>query len=502
MGRTKVGEIPQCQALRKLLGVGTPHDKESICFKNTIQEFRVQYRSDEGEFGYSFRTWGDPSHQKGLIRMTDGFLERDGQGPRFWPDHEGSAPVKPLKWTKDRARIKKLIKQLFWRMNQQQHWKGVGSSLRTTNNRSARSNPRRSQTLDQERPTERHPVENEDTTMDDMIEYWNQDQDDSDSPDHPWRSADPYQVPQSPDRANAQAQASTPGTPANKTRDAQRPDTDPESTQTNERPSPFGPTAPLAQMTEHQEATPPPEAAAPADVSYTPSSRSRKIVERQGFVDTREIEVDEDLRSNSPAPSERSDPDFRPSPEAAPQPQQDSQMDEPSITRSHPDPEPLEQPRPSTERSAPRDIVTTSSAMPPPPLPLSRRTPARAPAQIRRRIVIKYSVQITPGNYRLWDHRGTFNRMSMEDFEKVHKLANIDSVQFLLEGEGMSWDDQVLQGDDFGFQNMKNRFTKKIKSDLAKPENTREVVEYEILVIPVKNAEPEVEFIREQTVCL
>ncbi|KAF4959128.1 hypothetical protein FSARC_10841 [Fusarium sarcochroum] len=500
MAKSKVGDIPSCLALRKKLGVGTPGDKESIFFRNTIQDFRVQYMSDEGDPGSEFRKWDEHSHQKGLIRMTDDFLEIEGKGPRFWPDDEGSAPVKTLKWTKDRARIKKLIKQLFFRMNQQERWKGSGSKLRATNDRSESVEPRRSQTLDRERPTEQRSIENEDTTMDEMIEYWNQDEDDTDSPGHPWRTSDPYEVPQSPDRASAQG--STTGTQTNETHGTQRPAFNSDSTRANERPPPLGHTAPLAQMTEHQEATPPPEATDPTTNNDTPSGRSRRPVERQGFVDPRDVEMDEDPRSYSPAPSERSDPDFRPSPEPIAQPQQDPPTDEHSNARSVSESEPLEQPRPSTERALPPNIVTSSSTMPPPPLPLPRRTPVPAPARTRRRIVIKYSMQITPGNYRLWDHRGTFDRMSMVDFEKVHKLTNIKSVRFLLEGEDMSWDDQVSQGDNFAFQNMKKRFIKKIRSDLAKPENTREVMEYEILIIPVKGAEPEVEFIREQTVSL
>ncbi|KAF4997499.1 hypothetical protein FGRMN_3863 [Fusarium graminum] len=109
-----------------------------------------------------------------------------------------------------------------------------------------------------------------------------------------------------------------------------------------------------------------------------------------------------------------------------------------------------ELPRPSIETVAsPAEADGARRAMPPPPLPLTRPTETLA-AQRR----------------------------------------------------GMSWDDLVPKDDDLAFQDMKGRFKEKIRDDLDEIGDRRDVVYYDIVIIPLRASEASPEAIREQTVAL
>lgn len=53
--------------------------------------------------------------------MTTAYLEKEGNGALFWPDEESAAHYNRWQYSKHHTRIKRLIKQLFFRLNQQQH---------------------------------------------------------------------------------------------------------------------------------------------------------------------------------------------------------------------------------------------------------------------------------------------------------------------------------------------------------------------------------------------
>lgn len=146
------------------------------------------------------------------------------------------------------------------------------------------------------------------------------------------------------------------------------------------------------------------------------------------------------------------------------------------------------------------------SRLHPPPTEHTHPTIPRATdsAGVRpeRRILVTYSVQTSPRNYRLWDHGGSFGTMTMAEFEARHGFHNVRMVHFVLQGPGMSWDDQVCQGDDFYFQQMKKRFKSKIWNDLAENRDGDEVVQYEILIEPVRDEESRQDFVREESICL
>lgn len=233
--------------------------------------------------------------------------------------------------------------------------------------------------------------------------------------------------------------------------------------------------------------------------THTLSGRRRRPVERQGFVDTPEFVEEFGSVSKSPEPTERSNVSRRGSPD----------LGTPSRAQSHLGD--LQNPStilesvaaevPHTEYTAPpREESNARRTMPPPPIPLPQSV-ARATPKLPR-ISIKYRIQKSPGVFRVWDPRGTFKSLSMDELQTIHGFQDVESVQFILQRRGMSWDDLVPKDDDVAFQDMKARFEDKINDDCEEIGEKRVVVYYDILVIPVRNTEDSQESVQEQSISL
>jgi hypothetical protein len=140
-------------------------------------------------------------------------------------------------------------------------------------------------------------------------------------------------------------------------------------------------------------------------------------------------------------------------------------------------------------------------AMPPPSLPQATYQTPEATTK-RPRYGIKYSVEKSPGNLTLWDHHGTFGRMSMSEFQFIPGFHDIDAVRFIVQREGRSWDDRVHKNDDVAFQDMKVRFRGLIRNDLDGLGPDSGFIPYDIWIIPIRSSETEEKFVREQTIAL
>ncbi|KAF9766783.1 hypothetical protein IL306_000741 [Fusarium sp. DS 682] len=266
------------------------------------------------------------------------------------------------------------------------------------------------------------------------------------------------------------------------------------------------PAAPVAQMTEHREHTPSTGTTTrPTDTErYTSSGRSCRPVLRLNFVETPTFETEDDSQSISPPPSRQSDPGSRLSPELGTDPPRASPVGTSQNPRAASEPMSVEQPRLSTEDITPaQEMDQASRAMPPPPLPQTQ--PERTtPGTITRRprYNITYSIEKSPGQFRSWDHYGTFGRMSMAEFQREHKLNDIYAVQFIVKRRGMSWDDKIPKNDDVAFQDMKVRFLDLIADDLDGIGTDRDFVPYDIWIIPIRSTEIDESVVREQTLAL
>jgi hypothetical protein len=278
----------------------------------------------------------------------------------------------------------------------------------------------------------------------------------------------------------------------------QSPDTEPNiaNTSTSDVPSP----APIAQMTEIQDVTSLAEATIGVlNGTHTLSGRRRRPVERQGFVNTTEFVAEAGPESESPDPTERSIASPRGSPELGTPSRAQSHLGE--LQNASPALKSVATEMLHTEYTAPpRDESNARRAMPPPPIPLPQ-SEVRATPKLPR-ISIKYRIQKSPGVFRVWDPRDTFKSLSMDELQTIHGFQDVESVQFILQRRGMSWDDLVPKDDDVAFQDMKIRFEDKISDDYDEIGERRGVIYYDILVIPVCNTEDGREFVREQKVSL
>ncbi|KAL2192292.1 hypothetical protein P885DRAFT_82332 [Corynascus similis CBS 632.67] len=71
--------------------------------------------------------------------MTVAYLEKEGNGMLFWPDDKSSDNYNKYQYSKDHVRIKQLVKQLFFRLNQQQFRNKKYKNKADSNNKSADS---------------------------------------------------------------------------------------------------------------------------------------------------------------------------------------------------------------------------------------------------------------------------------------------------------------------------------------------------------------------------
>jgi hypothetical protein len=235
--------------------------------------------------------------------------------------------------------------------------------------------------------------------------------------------------------------------------------------------------------------------------THTLSGRRRRPVERQGFVDTTEFVEEAGSESELLAPPEQSNASPRGSPELGTLSSTHCQLYDLQNASTGTEPVSVEEPRLSSEHATPsREESDARKAMPPPPIPLLQ-SPVSATPKLPR-ISIKYRIQKSPGVFRVWDPRDTFKSLSMDELQTIHGFQDVESVQFILQRRGMSWDDLVPKDDDVAFQDMKIRFEDKISDDYDEIGERRGVIYYDILVVPIRNTEDSRESVWEQKISL
>ncbi|KAJ4131088.1 hypothetical protein NW768_006629 [Fusarium equiseti] len=103
--RTPARSTLKLTTLRKLLGYGKSGEEREKTFKRAITEqFKTFVSSVDDLPAFKLTKWKDRDHQRGLLEVTDDFLEVKGKGDEFWP-HWNSG-----------LRIRRLMTQMFWRM--------------------------------------------------------------------------------------------------------------------------------------------------------------------------------------------------------------------------------------------------------------------------------------------------------------------------------------------------------------------------------------------------
>lgn len=84
--RTKTSSIPNLTTLRKQLGYGIPGGERDLAFKKAIAEqVRTFVSSTDNLPAFKLTKWKNRVHQRGLLEVTNDFLDVKGKGTEFWP---------------------------------------------------------------------------------------------------------------------------------------------------------------------------------------------------------------------------------------------------------------------------------------------------------------------------------------------------------------------------------------------------------------------------------
>ncbi|KAG5797290.1 hypothetical protein H9Q69_003673 [Fusarium xylarioides] len=486
MSKEKIGDIPKITPLQIALGYPRS-DPSSRFFVQTYKKFIEGYKTSGGVPGVSLIKWTDARQRVDLEYMAKGFAIIEGRGKQFWPASESSSSGDSLIWPQDDQKIVKLLAQLFFRHNQQEHQKGLNSPSKKK--QAARHERQRSQTLGQSNAMSPSvPSEEMDT------DPWNEVDSDSfpDIDDILPRSTGPD------NQTSSAGNMSNTTLPPQASPTAINPPNDPAVS--------FTPTAPVAQMTERLNTAAAAETIARAidgfTEKYTSSGRSCRPVQRLNFVETPTFDTEDDSQSLSPPPSRQSDPGSRVSPELGTETPGVSNIGTSQNPRATSEPMPFDKTQLATEDITPvQETNQPTRAMPPPPLPQATYQTPEATTR-RPRYDIKYSVEKSPGNFTVWEHYDRFTPMSILEFQFMHGFNDIDAIRFVVQREGRSWDDKAHKNDDVAFQNTKVRFKGLIRNDLEGLGPDSGYIPYDIWIIPIRDSETEEKYFREQTIAL
>ncbi|KXH39669.1 hypothetical protein CSAL01_02993 [Colletotrichum salicis] len=113
--------IPPITQLREQLDYGDPHLPRCQGFYDSVRVFRKNFVTSQGWEGSTIHEWRIREHRTALAEMARAYLERHGNGQLFWPDDNTQGRANKLKYSSDGTRIKRIMQQLFWRLNLQQH---------------------------------------------------------------------------------------------------------------------------------------------------------------------------------------------------------------------------------------------------------------------------------------------------------------------------------------------------------------------------------------------
>ncbi|KAK4450328.1 hypothetical protein QBC34DRAFT_297569 [Podospora aff. communis PSN243] len=112
--------IPKITSLRKDLDYDDARLPRCAAFNDDTRAFRRKFKTSRGVNGVDLHDWKSEATQAGLNEMTTSYLDRQGNGQLFWPDDRSSQNYNKYQYSKHRDHIRRLVKQLFFRLNQQQ----------------------------------------------------------------------------------------------------------------------------------------------------------------------------------------------------------------------------------------------------------------------------------------------------------------------------------------------------------------------------------------------
>ncbi|KAI1079008.1 hypothetical protein F5B20DRAFT_189652 [Whalleya microplaca] len=119
--KTTAASLPKITTLRHELDYGDAGSDRCAAFYDDVRAFRKKFHTRNGIPGINLHDWKSQEHQSGLSEMTVAYLDTHGNGPLFWPDDPSAANFNKLQYSRDITKIRRLMKQLFFRLNEQQY---------------------------------------------------------------------------------------------------------------------------------------------------------------------------------------------------------------------------------------------------------------------------------------------------------------------------------------------------------------------------------------------
>ncbi|KAL0938598.1 uncharacterized protein CTRU02_205208 [Colletotrichum truncatum] len=139
MSSTNPSDIPPISALREALDYGDVSLPRCKAFYDSCRYFQSSFISRQGWEASSLFDWKSREHQAALSEMTRAYLDTGGNGRVFWPDNETTSRSNKLKYSVNQALIRRVMRQLFWRLNLQQHRNAKYRKNKKTTNEPSRN---------------------------------------------------------------------------------------------------------------------------------------------------------------------------------------------------------------------------------------------------------------------------------------------------------------------------------------------------------------------------
>jgi hypothetical protein len=92
--------IPPITTLRRELDYGDSQLLRYSAFNDGMNAFRRNFISSRGVAGVDLYNWKDKEGQEGLAEITSAYLDKAGNGQRFWPDDEAATNYNRYQYSK------------------------------------------------------------------------------------------------------------------------------------------------------------------------------------------------------------------------------------------------------------------------------------------------------------------------------------------------------------------------------------------------------------------
>ena len=99
---TQQSQVPIVTAICERLGFESLSDRQAL--QDSTHHWRRTYKCDDGTLGKDLVDWKSATTQKNIMVMTREYLDRAGNGAKFWPPRGRPQPRTIPEWPEDSQR--------------------------------------------------------------------------------------------------------------------------------------------------------------------------------------------------------------------------------------------------------------------------------------------------------------------------------------------------------------------------------------------------------------